>query len=141
MAYSNPRPPAPKSGQSGRRAWLGVVPGAIYRQQRLAHIARWSSQELSPPPTWPDGPQEAVSLGHLDVGGGGAGVLGGVGERLGDGVVGGDLQLLRQPIRYLDVGADGDGGRTALSSAPVASVLRLRNDRMAWIASPGCGQG
>src|SRR5215469_16467816 len=46
----------------------------------------------------------------MDVGGVGAGVLGGVGECLGDGVVGGDLHWLRRPTRYLDVDADWDGG-------------------------------
>jgi hypothetical protein len=38
--------------------------------------------------------QDAVTFSYLDVGGGGAGVLGGVGQGFGDGVVGGGLDRL-----------------------------------------------
>jgi hypothetical protein len=41
---------------------------------------------------------------------GGPGVLGGAGQRLGDGVVGGDLDQFGQPPIEADVEADGDGG-------------------------------
>ena len=58
--------------------------------------------------------QVAVTFGHLDVGGGGAGVLGGVGQCFGDGVVGGDLDGFGQPPVDLNVeldGGEGIGGR------------------------------
>ena len=42
--------------------------------------------------------------------GGGGGVLGGVGQRLGDDVVGGELDRIGQPTVEVDVKADGDGG-------------------------------
>jgi hypothetical protein len=54
--------------------------------------------------------QDAVTFGHLDIGAGGAGVLGGVGECLGDGVVGGGLDRFGQPPVDLDVELDRDGG-------------------------------
>jgi hypothetical protein len=47
--------------------------------------------------------QEAAGVGHLDVGGGGVGVFDGVGQCLGDGVVGGDLDLFGQPVFHLDI--------------------------------------
>ena len=53
--------------------------------------------------------QDAVACGHLDLGGGGVRVLGRVGQRLGDHVVGGGLNRLGQPPRHLDVHADRDG--------------------------------
>jgi hypothetical protein len=54
--------------------------------------------------------QDALAGNDLDLGGRGAGVLGGVGQRLGDGVVGGDLDRLGQPPGRLDVKADGNCG-------------------------------
>ncbi|HYZ53482.1 MAG TPA: hypothetical protein VE733_08280 [Streptosporangiaceae bacterium] len=54
--------------------------------------------------------QEAVAGGHLDIGDGGVPVLGRVGQRLGDRVVGGELDRLGQPILHLDVQADRDRG-------------------------------
>ncbi len=53
--------------------------------------------------------QHAVADGHLDFGDAGAGVLGGVGERLGDRIVGGDLGRLGQPPRRAHIEADRDG--------------------------------
>ena len=44
-------------------------------------------------------PQAAVTGSHLHLGGGGVRVLGGVGQRLGDRVVGCDLDRLGQPLR------------------------------------------
>jgi hypothetical protein len=54
--------------------------------------------------------QGAVTFSHLDVSGGGAGVLGDVSEGFGDGVVRGGLDRLRQPPVDLDVESDVDGG-------------------------------
>jgi hypothetical protein len=54
--------------------------------------------------------QHALADGHLDLRGGGAGVLDGIGQRLGHHVVGGDLGQVRQPLRHLHVEADRDGG-------------------------------
>ena len=47
--------------------------------------------------------QDAVTFGHLDLGAGGAGVLGCVGQGLGDCVVGGGLDWFGQPSFYPDV--------------------------------------
>src|SRR5215469_14799393 len=53
--------------------------------------------------------QDAAIFGCVDLGGGGAGVLGGFGEGFGDGVVGGGLDWLGQSSLDLDVEAGGDG--------------------------------
>ncbi len=52
-------------------------------------------------------PQHALTGGHGDRGGGGAGVPGGVGQRLGDHVVGGDLHRLRESAGNLDIQVTG----------------------------------
>ena len=54
--------------------------------------------------------QDALAGGHLDIGDGGVRVLGGVGQCLGDRVVGGELDRLGQPILHLDIQADRDRG-------------------------------
>jgi hypothetical protein len=54
--------------------------------------------------------QGVVAGGDLDVRGGGARVLGGVGQGLRDGVVGGGLDRFGQPLVYVDIEADRDGG-------------------------------
>src|SRR6266508_1389291 len=54
--------------------------------------------------------QAAVTRLDLDMGGRGVGVLGGVGQRLGDDVVRGDLDLLGQPRLDVHVELDRDGG-------------------------------
>ena len=61
--------PVPEPEQAGALAEAGAAPAVV---------------------AYPD-VQDAVAFGCLDVGGGGAGVLGGVGQCLGDGVVRGDL--------------------------------------------------
>ncbi len=48
-------------------------------------------------------PHKAITSGHLDLGDGGACMLGRVGQRLGDRVVGGDLHRLGKPPHHLDV--------------------------------------
>jgi hypothetical protein len=53
--------------------------------------------------------QDAVICCYLDAGGSGAGVFGGVGQGFGDGVVGGDLDRLGQPVD-LDVKTDRESG-------------------------------
>ena len=54
--------------------------------------------------------QNLVTFGHVDIGGGGMGVLGSVGQCLGHGVLGGGLDRLGEPPVDLDVEMDGDGG-------------------------------
>ena len=78
--------------------------------------------------------QDAVAFGHLDVGGGGAGVLGGVGQCFGDGVVGGGLDRLGQPPVDLDVEV-GPGRR---SGGPASSGPGAGRRRPGW---PGAGRG
>src|ERR1700752_5515959 len=54
--------------------------------------------------------QVSLARADLDVGGGGASVLGDVSECLGDRVVSGDFDRLGQPLVYLDVEVNRDGG-------------------------------
>jgi hypothetical protein len=54
--------------------------------------------------------QGTITSGHLDIGEGGVRMLGGVGQRLGHHVVGGDLDWFGQPPLGADIEADRDGG-------------------------------
>jgi hypothetical protein len=54
--------------------------------------------------------QGVLVCGDLNVDGGGVRVLGGIGQRLRDHVVGGDLGLFGQPSCHLNIQVDRDGG-------------------------------
>jgi hypothetical protein len=73
--------------------------------------------------------QDAVAFGYLDVRGGGVGVLGGVGECFGDGVVGG---WLGQPPVDLDVEIDGNGGSAGQRLESWAQPCGLTTPKAAW---------
>jgi hypothetical protein len=70
-------------------------------------------------------PQQPLAGGHADVHDGGLRVLGGVGQRFGDDVVGGELDRLRQPFLDAEVEACRARRRTAAVNSQVGLAHRM----------------
>ena len=87
-------------------------------------------------------PQNAVVVGHLDLCGRGAGMLGGIGQRLGHHVVGGDLDLVWRPTRDLDVQVNRDGaaaGQRPQRRAKPCSTSQIPLQGLTWLVTRWAG--
>ena len=100
--------------QGGAGAGRAVQPqaaaeclGPVFEPDQAGAVAKVSAAA----PVVADAQVQAAATGRgLDVGDGGACVLGGVGECLGDGVIGGSLDRVGQPPADQDVEVNRDGG-------------------------------